>query len=223
MRRILALVALVLAVNIGNAQASVITFEDLALDTAGVGGDRTSGGFFFDTAWNHSHIDNGTWGTSNGSKFMLIDNVATPLVGNNNTTTFSPTSGSPFTLTSMDISEAGGLTSVSTSARQIQVTGNLFGGGTVSTLLFLDLNFIDGVTANYFQTFTFDPTWTNLSSVSLDGIGGQCCGPSPGNYYGIDNIVVNGAAAPVPDEPGTLGLMGLASAYLFRLRRRNRG
>ena len=222
MRRLLALVALVLAGSIGNAQAeAVITFEDLALDTGGAGGDRTSGGFFFDTAWNHSHIDNGIWGTSNGSKFMLIDNVATPLVGNNNTTTFSPTPGAPFTLTSMDISEAGGLTSVSTSARQIQVTGNLFAGGTVSTLLFLDLNFIDGVTANYFQTFTFDPTWTNLSSVSLNGIAGQCCGPSPGNYYGIDNIVVDVAATPVP-EPGTLSVLGLASAFLVGCHRRLR-
>jgi len=206
-------------VNIGNAQASVITFDDLALDIGGVGGDRTSGGFFFDTAWNHSHLDNGTWGTNNGTNFMVIDNVANPLVGTNNLTTFSPIVGAPFSLTSIDISEAGNL---ATMARQVQVTGNLFGGGTVSTLLNLDLNLIDGAPANYFQTFAFGPTWTNLSSVSLNGIGGQCCGPIPGNYYGIDNIVVNGAAAPVPDQPGTLGLMGLASAYLFRLRRRNR-
>lgn len=222
MRRLVALVALMLAGTVGSAQAAtVITFEDLALDSAGAGGDRTSGGFFFDTAWNHSHIDNGTWGTSNGTKFMLIDNVTAPLAGNNNTTTFSPTAGDPFTLTSIDISEAGSLTGLSTSARQIQVTGNLFGGGTVSTLLFLDLNFIDGVTANYFQTFSFGPTWTNLSSVSLNGIAGQCCGQTPGNYYGIDNIVVDVAATPVP-EPGTLSLLGLGSAFLAGGRRRLR-
>ena len=39
----------------------MITLEDLALDVGG-GGDRTSGGFFFDTAMDHSHIDNGTMG-----------------------------------------------------------------------------------------------------------------------------------------------------------------
>ena len=221
MKRILALAALILAGSIGSAQAATITFEDLTLDTGGAGGDRTSGGFFFDTALDHSHIDNGTWGTSNGTQFMMIDNVAVNPNGINNATTFSPTVGAPFTLTSIDISEAGGIGSISTTARQIEVTGNLFGGGTVSTLLNLDLNFIDGVTANYFQIFTFDPTWMNLSSVSLNGIGGQCCGPIPGNYFAIDNIVVDVAATQVP-EPGTLSLLGLGSAYLFGRRRRNR-
>ena len=173
----------------------------------------------FDTALDHH--DNGTWGTSNGSQFMLIDNVATNPGGINNATTFSPLVGAPFALTSIDISEAGGIGSISTTARQIEVTGNLFGGGTVSTLLILDLNFIDGVIANYFQTFAFDPTWTNLSSVSLNGIGGQCCGPIPGNYFAIDNIVVDVGVTQVP-EPGTLSLLGLGAAYVFGRRRRNR-
>src|SRR4029077_3796134 len=60
LRRLLFLMTLVLAASVGNAQATPITFEDLALDSLGNGGDRTSGGFLFDTALNHSHIDNGT-------------------------------------------------------------------------------------------------------------------------------------------------------------------
>jgi len=209
---------MVFAGSIGSAQAAtVITFQDLALDSGGAGGDRTSGGFFFDTAWNHSHIDINQWGTSNGTQFMLVDNVATPLGGSNNSNTFSPTGGGPFSLSSIDISEAGNL---GTMARQVQVTGNLFGGGTVSTLLNLDLNLVEGVTANYFQTFFFGPSWTNLSSVTLNGMSAQCCGDIKGNYYGIDNIVVD-VASPVP-EPGTLSLLGLGSAYLVRRRRLNR-
>ena len=76
------------------------------------------------------------------------------------------------------------------------------------------------MTANYFQTFFFGPSWTNLSSVALNGMSALCCGDIKGNYYGIDNIVVD-VASPVP-EPGTLSLLGLGSAYLVGRRRRNR-
>ena len=94
------------------------------------------------------------------------------------------------------------------------------GGGTISTLLILDNNFTD-VVANYFQTFIFDSSWSNLSSVALNGIGATCCGQPPGNYFAIDNIVVDVAPTAVP-EPGTLSLLGLASAYMVGRRRRNR-
>ena len=218
MKRLLALGALVLAGSIGNAQAAVITFEDLLLDTAGTGGDRTSGGFFFDTALDHSHIDNGTWGTSNGTQFMVVDNVASNPGGINNSTTFSPTGGGSFALTSIDLSEAGGS---GTTVRQIQVVGNLFGGGTTGPLMLtLDFDPVSNPVLG-FQTFAFGAGWDNLSSVVLTGIGAACCGQPPGNYYAIDNIVVEVAPTAVP-EPGTLTLVGLGSAYLIRRRRRNR-
>ena len=55
-------------------------------------------------------------------------------------------------------------------ARNIEVTGNLFGGGTVSATLTVD-GICDGVGgAADFQTFTFDAAWGNLSSVVLKGI-----------------------------------------------------
>ena len=96
------------------------------------------------------------------------------------------------------------------------MTGNLFGGGTIFTILALDNNLVNGVPGNYFQTFAFDAGWGNLSSVKLSGVGALGCG----NYYAIDNVVVSAAAAAVP-EPGTLTLLGLGSAYLIRRRRRN--
>ncbi len=215
MRRLLALAALLVVGSIGNAQAATITFEDLAIDDGPVvGGDRTSGGFFFDTATEHLHIVQAaaSWGTGNGTNFMLVDDVGGTHPPATNPITFSPTLGGPFALLSIDISEASQVISYS---RQIEVTGNVFGGGTVFTVLDLDDNFVDSTPANYFQTFTFDPTWGNLSSVILQGINSQ---PLNGNYYAIDNIVVDTTAVP---EPGTLSLLGLGSAYLIRRRRRN--
>ena len=217
MRRLLALAALLVLGSIGNAQAATITFEDLAIDDGPiVGGDRTSGGFFFDTATEHLHVVQAaaSWGTGNGTNFMLIDDVGGTHPPATNPITFSPTLGGPFALLSIDISEASQVISYS---RQIQVTGNVFGGGTVFTVLDLDDNFVDSTPANYFQTFTFDPTWGNLSSVILQGINSQ---PLNGNYFALDNIVVETTTA-VP-EPGTLSLLGLGSAYLIRRRRHNR-
>ena len=216
MRRILALVVLVLAGSIGNAQATTITFEDLAIDDGAItGGDRTSGGFFFDSATDHTHIvqNASSWNTGNGTHFMLIDDVGGTHPPVTDAITFSPTLGSAFTLTSIDISEAH--SNAFFSARQIEVTGNLFGGGTIFTILALDNNLVNGVPGNYFQTFAFDAGWGNLSSVKLSGVGAL----GGGNYYAIDNVVV-GSAASVP-EPGTLSLLGLGSAYLIRRRRRN--
>ena len=205
MRRLLALVALVLVGSIGNAHAAVITFEDLPVDPVGTpGGDRTSSGFLFDTLVDHSHIDDGTsWGTGNGTNIMVIDAFGTA-----NNVTFSPIGGGPFALTKIDLSKAN--TFSTTSAQSVEVTANLLGGGTVSTTLALASNF-------NFTTFMFDSSWTNLSSVSLNGIGATCCGQLPGNYYAIDNIVV--AAVP---EPGTLSLFGLGTAYVISRRRRSR-
>ena len=116
-----------------------------------------------------------------------------------NPITFSPTLGWLFALLSIDISEASQVISYS---RQIQVTGNVFGGGTVFTVLDLDDNFVDSTPANYFQTFTFDPTWGSLSSVILQGINAA---PLNGNYYAIDNIVVDPAAVPEPGDAQPAG------------------
>jgi len=213
MRRLLALVTLVLAGSVGNAQATTINFEDLA-KTPGTetifenGNDPISGGFRFDAA-NHSHVGNRVWGTDNGSTFMVVDNIFGP-----DAITVSQIGGAPFSLTSIDISEAHA--EAFFTARQVQITGNVFGGGTVSRLLLLDNNLVNNVFANYFQTFILFPDFGNLSSFTLTGMG-ALAGPGS-NYFAIDNMVVNTA---VP-EPGTLTLLGLGSAYLVGRRRRNR-
>lgn len=76
MRRLLALVAVALGCNIGNAYTTTIDFEDLAVDpTFAGGGDRISDGFVIDSSGDHSHVDGGAgiWGTSNGTTFMVFD------------------------------------------------------------------------------------------------------------------------------------------------------
>jgi hypothetical protein len=209
MRRLLVLVALILVGSMGRAEASTVTFEDIGVgvgaDVMYVSPDATSGGFLFD-AQNHSHVSNAFWNTDNGGSYLVVDDFLGP-----DTLTVSPLSGGPFALTSIDISEAHGLSCCY--ARQVLITGNVFGGGTVSRNLVLDNNWAP-VLANYFETFTFDAGWGNLSSFTLLGSGAQ-----GGNYYAIDNVVVTPAAA-VP-EPGTLSLLGLGSAYLVRRRRRH--
>jgi PEP-CTERM motif len=209
MRRVLTLVALLVAGNIGNAYAAVITFEDLAVAPGTITneGDLVSGGFLFDTLADHSHRANRNADADNGSTYMGIDDVA-----GDNPTTFSRTGGGAFALTSIDIAEwlAG-----DAYARQIQVTGNLFGGGTVSALLTLD-GIFDGIgPLADFQTFTFGAAWGNLSSVVLKGIG------SP-SFFGQDYFAIDNIGVEVVPEPGTLSLVGLGFAYLFGRRRRHR-
>jgi hypothetical protein len=213
MRRLIALVTLVLAGSVGNAQATTITFEDqgfvpmLPFNAEPRNGDLTSGGFFFDMAGpnpvyqlanNSAHVDNGT-------TYMVIE-------GTTSQATFSPIGGAPFALTSFSYAEwqeAG-------TARTITVTGNQVGGTTVSTTLTLDLIFDGPGGSPDFQTAAFGPQWANLVSVTLLGTGATFGNL---NYFAIDNIVVDTAAVP---EPGTLTLLGLGSAYLFGRRRRNR-
>jgi hypothetical protein len=76
---------------------------------------------------------------------------------------------------------------------------------------------VNNVFGNHFQTFVLGPEFGNLASFRLTG-GGALAGRG-GNYYAIDNVVVDAA---VP-EPATLSLLGLGSAYLVARRRRNRG
>jgi hypothetical protein len=206
MRRTLAIGVIVLAGTIGSAQAATINFEDVAVAPGTEvfnSIDVISGGFLFD-ALNHSHTANRFWGTDNGGTHLVLDDFlgASPL-------TISKVGGAPFALTSLNISDAH---SQFGSARQVEVVGNLFAGGTVTRLLALNVDIVDGVYGDYFETFSFDASWGSLSSIVLNGLGGR----GGADYYAIDDIVV--APSTVP-EPGILSLLGLGSVYLYRRRR----
>jgi PEP-CTERM motif len=215
MRRLLALVALVLAGSIGNAQGGTITFEDHAVSSGTalpLSGDPTSGGFFFDMASNVYQFANNSALVDSGSTYMVIE--GDPL----SQTTFSQIGGAPFALTSIDFAEWQSDSPGSHAyPQQIMVTGNQIGGTTVFATLFPDGIFDGPGGQPDFQTFTFGPQWANLVSVVLLGTGATT---GSLNYFAIDNVGVDTAAA-VP-EPGTLSLLGLGSAYLFGRRRRNR-
>jgi hypothetical protein len=133
MRRLLAVGAIVLAASVGTAQASTIDFEDLTRDATfvPVPGDKISGGFLFDSSGDHIHIDGGAtpiWSTTNGTTFLVEDfDYSIKL---------SPLAGGPFTLTSMDISEAHEFAR----AHQVEVTGIRFGGGVNPAPLTLSLD-----------------------------------------------------------------------------------
>jgi hypothetical protein len=207
MKQVLAIALLVLAGSLGSAQAAVITFEDLPPDDAVLPPltDRISGGFLFDSPADHLHIDDGTgWGANNGTNIMVIDAFGSDL-----DVTFSPVGGGTFALTGLDLSKAN--TFSTTSATDVEVTGNLAGGSTVFASFALAPNFT-------FQTFGFDSSWTNLTSVVLNGVGSTCCGDVPANYFGLDNVVVESTVVP---EPAALTLFGLGSAYLIARRRRH--
>lgn len=179
------------------SRAATIDFEDVGVPPLSniTGGDLNSGGYFFDTSENESHRVNADPNSADsGSTYLLFHSV----VGNN-TLTMSQIGGGTFRLNSALLAEgrspASG--SLSDNATSVLVTGNLFGGGTISTTIILD-GIVDGPGGVAdFQLATFNPGWDNLTSVVFDGVGGN------DGRMGIDNIIVN-----VP-EPSSLALVGI--------------
>lgn len=121
-----------------------------------------------------------------------------------NTITMTPIGGGTFRLNNVQLAEAlSPLRNQAENATSVLITGNIFGGGTVSTTITLD-GINDGVGgAADFQLATFNASWDNLTSVVFDGVGGTV------SRFAIDNITVN-----IP-EPSSLALAGIG---LFALR-----
>ena len=179
------------------SQAATIDFEDVAIPpgTQTSEGDIISGGYLFDSSENslkriNAYVDY----SDSGSTYLQIRNLAV-----NNTVTMSLIGGGTFRLNSMQLGEGFNAASGSLgdNATSVLITGNLFGGGTVSTtIIFDEINDGPGGLAD-FQLATFNPGWDNLTSVVIDGIGGN------DGRMGVDNIIVN-----VP-EPSSLTLVGI--------------
>ena len=181
----------------GSANAVIIDFEDIAVSagTNNIGGDRTSGGFLFDSSTNHSHLVNDAFDSFNGTTWLGLDDTS-----GNNAITMSSVSGALFSLNSLDLTEFVG----TPNGVQVAVTGFLSGGGTVNQLLILD-DIADGSgPLNDFQLVNFNSTWSNLTSVSFDATAG-----GGDRWYGIDNVTVNETTVP---EPTSLALLGLGLA-----------
>jgi hypothetical protein len=68
-------------------------------------------------------------------------------------------------------------------ARQIVLTGNLIGGGTVQESFSLDLVNDGNGTLNDFQSFVLPPTFENLTSLTITGVGN-----TPRNDFSLDNL-----------------------------------
>lgn len=108
--------------------------------------------------------------------------------------TLEQENGDPFSLISLDVGSV--LRDYIGPDESLVVTGNLFGGGTVTQLLPLEVNL--------FPTFSLDPEFTNLSSVifsaSLQG---------NATIFGLDNINVEAGHEEIPPVPVP------AAAWLF--------
>jgi hypothetical protein len=193
------------------AAAATITFEDVAVSSGSdvLGGDVTSGGFVFDSSGDHLHRINSIL-ASNGTTNLGIHEFP----GFDNVVMIRPQAGGVFSLNAIDFGEWLGTNPPTT----IQINGV---GGSSPTATFVLDGFTDGPGgAPDFQTLTFDATWSNLTAVTLNGIGGPLdVNGRPLGSFALDNVVVTTA---VP-EPASLLLMGTGLAAAVRSLRRRGG
>jgi len=183
--RTAALAAGLALMGAGAAHADV-TFEDVATGNYGTNSVQ-SGGFTFNTTYFQT-ISNATgFGVSNETNYLAYLGLGT------NTETFSASSGTPFTLSSIDL---GGWTSFGPNARDITITGTQVGGNLVS--------FTANVLPTSFTRFNLNG-FTNLQSVTLGNAG-------DGYYVAVDNIFAT--AVPEPESVAMLlaGVVLLAGA-----------
>jgi hypothetical protein len=161
-----------------------------------------SGGFSFASDHFHTIAAGQRAFADNGTTFLADD-----IGGPDNNIVMTAMGGVPFTLNAFDVAELFVRNQAERpNATAVEVIGTLLGGGTVTQTFSFDLiNDGPGGVAD-FQTFFLASTFTNLVSVTFRGLLG-----AGGGAIGLDNIVVNERAVPLP-AAGWLMLAGLGAA-----------
>ena len=202
------------------SQAVTIDFESLTTSSStliGNGSPYYEDGFFVqassDTGPGILGAEDG-WDSNRGSSNGTVTAAAIDDEGSNSATFYlGQADAAPFSLFSIDFGEivkTGDVDDVVV-ADSVLVTGNLIGGGTVSSTVDLDL-ISDGIGgADDFETFLFDSQWSNLWYVKFYATRQVADGTL--TYVNFDNIVVS--TVPIPPAiwlfgSGLLGLVGMA-------------
>jgi len=175
------------------ASALIVNFEDIPHEPTNGSGDIISTGFLFDLQTDHYHVLDHTYlsAPANGTTWFAIDDNS-----GDNPTTMSEINGEVFSLSSIDLAEW-----FSAPSTDILITGNYASGGNTSKNIQLDQVW-DGLGGDPdFETFTFDNTWANLSSVIFDSVGD---GNGAHQGWAIDNITINTQTV---SEPSILWIM----------------
>lgn len=179
-----------------SASATLIEFEGVALPGSEVTGlnPYSESGFDFNASDNNFRVLSSSHSVASAltaptGDFGFIQLPAT-------TITITDSNLIPFSLQSFDA----GLIFSSLSGN-LDIVGNLFAGGTVASSLAISNV---GSTSGAFQNFSFDNSWTNLTSLDIT--------LSSGNFLSIDNVQLN--AVPIPAAvwlfaSGLIGLIGI--------------
>jgi hypothetical protein len=159
--------------------------------------DFTSAGYSFDILDDHSNFTHGERFTSLGDPYSYNGATYFYIHGYYNAgwvkpeVTISSSSGSLFTLQSVDIAEV----VLSIGAETVEVRGAFADGSETITTLVLD-GITDGTgIENDFQTIAFDNTWTGLTRVTFTAITGNKYA-----MFALDNLVLTEEAALVTDH-----------------------